>query len=144
MLTALREVPLENDIHYIRNYIELQRLRLSNRVSIDFQVNGLEPGQQIAPMLLISFIENAFKHGISYTQPSSISIRLDLSHSDLHLTVKNPIVENDNTENKESGGLGIRNVTRRLQLLYPGKHQLEITRESRHYIVQLYLNLAHD
>lgn len=142
--SGAREVPLENDIHYIRNYIELQRLRLSNRVSIDFQVNGLEPGQQIAPMLLISFIENAFKHGISYTQPSSISIRLDLSHSDLHLTVKNPIVENDNTENKESGGLGIRNVTRRLQLLYPGKHQLEIARESRHYIVQLYLNLAHD
>lgn len=142
--SSAREVPLANDIQYIRNYIELQRLRLSNRVTIDFRVQGDLNHLSIAPMLLISFIENAFKHGISYSQASIIQIQLTVENNRLTMAVINPMIESEESGNTERGGLGLPNVTRRLAILYPGRHQLTVRRENQQHIVQLTLNLAHD
>jgi len=134
------KVELARDIQYINNYIDLQRLRLSNRIQLDYSVEGDLDGLSIAPMLLISFIENAFKHGISYTQPGSILIRIRTGEQGLHLLVHNPLVEK---EGFVPGGLGLKNVTRRLALLYPGRHKLDIIRTPDAHIVNLKLDLSH-
>lgn len=134
------KVPLSKDIEYINNYIALQRLRLSDRISLHYAVSGNMEGVTIAPLLLISFIENAFKHGISYTQPSSTHIDISIFETTLTLCVTNPIVEKDSFA---PGGLGLKNVKRRLELLYPDRHQLEIRRDNNLHTVNLKLELLH-
>ena len=132
------KVELSRDIQYINNYIALQRLRLSNRISLHYAVSGDMEEKTIAPLLLINFIENAFKHGISYTHPSSINIDIRIFEKILTLTVTNPILEKDSFT---AGGIGLKNVTRRLELLYPGQHQLDIHHQNDQHIVDLKIEL---
>lgn len=133
------KVELAKDIQYINNYIALQRLRLSKKVTINYSVSGDMQEKRIAPLLLINFIENAFKHGISYSQPSSIDISIVIFEETLTLTVINPIIE---TDSFAPGGLGLKNVSRRLELLYAGQHQLDIHRADNQHIVNLKLELT--
>jgi len=95
----------------------------------------------IAPLLLMTFIENAFKHGISYAQSSVINIRIRVFEETLTLLVSNPLVE---TNSFAPGGLGLKNVTRRLELLYPGKFLLDIQHDDYLHIVNLKLDLKSD
>lgn len=133
------KVELSKDIQYINNYIDLQRLRLSQKIKINYSVAGNMDGKRIAPLLLISFIENAFKHGISYAQPSSIDIAIVIFEKTLTLSVTNPVTE---TDSFAPGGLGLKNVRRRLELLYADRHQLDIQRNDSLHIVNLKLELA--
>lgn len=133
------KVPLEKDIQYINNYIDLQRIRLSSKITLNYKVYGKTEGNIIAPLMLISFIENAFKHGISYSPPSVIDIDIIIFEKTLTLNVSNPLVKNDTFT---QGGLGVKNVTRRLELLYPAKHTLEISHDDSLYIVNLKLDLT--
>lgn len=133
------KVPLGDDIQYIRNYIDLQRLRLSPKVQLNFNVGGYPEGKYIAPLLLINFIENAFKHGISYSQPSIINIDIKIFEETLTLVVSNPIVERDRFA---PGGLGLRNVTRRLELLYPHQYKLLFHHSGDQYTVNLKVPLT--
>jgi LytS/YehU family sensor histidine kinase len=95
----------------------------------------------IAPLLIITFIENAFKHGISYTHASTIKIEISVFEETLTLLISNPIVErNSLTE----GGLGLKNVTRRLDPLYPGKYLLDIHHDDHLHVVNLKLDLKSD
>jgi len=137
--SGTEKVELAKDIQYITNYVDLQRLRLSSRVLVNYEVKGNLTGT-IAPLLLISFIENAFKHGISYTRSSSIHISITVFEETLTLVVENPIVEN----NSFVGGVGLKNVIRRLDLLYPQKHSLDIVDNGRLHVVNLKLNLESD
>ena len=137
--SGTEKVELAKDIQYITNYIDLQRLRLSSKVTVNYEVNGELKGI-IAPLLLISFIENAFKHGVSYTHSSSIHISITIVEETLTLLVENPIVEN----NSFVGGVGLKNVIRRLDLLYPQKHSLDIVDNGRLHVVNLKLNLKSD
>lgn len=139
--TGEEKVPLEKDIRYITNYIALQRMRLSEKITIRYEVTGSIQGQTIAPLLLIAFIENAFKHGISYTQPSSVMISIAVFEKTLTLQVSNPVLKSDTFA---QGGVGLKNVTRRLDLLYPGKYQLDISRQDNHYTVNLKIDLESD
>lgn len=134
------KVELAKDIQYINNYIDLQRLRLSPKITLHYTVQGDVQHKKIAPLLLINFIENAFKHGISYTQASTININILIFEKTLTLSVTNPIVEKDSFV---VGGLGIKNVTRRLALLYPDQHNLTIHSGDDLHIVTLKLNLDH-
>lgn len=136
--SAEEKVPLEKDIAYINNYIALQQMRLSSKVTIHYSVKGQQNGYTIAPLLLISFIENAFKHGISYTQASVIHIEISVFEKTLTLRVSNPLIK---TNTFAEGGLGLKNVMRRLDLLYPGKHQLDISQTGDLYIVHLKIDL---
>ncbi|MDF2379863.1 sensor histidine kinase [Nostoc ellipsosporum NOK] len=138
--SAEDQVDLERDIQYINNYIELQRLRLSSKIQLNYSVSGDMTGKKIAPMLLISFIENAFKHGISYTQASSIDIQIFIFEETLTLTVVNPLIE---TDSFAPGGLGLRNAGRRLELVYPERYELTVKRENDQHIVHLKLKLYH-
>jgi len=138
--SGTEKVELKKDIQYISNYIDLQRLRLSSKVTIQYAVQGDPGNYYIAPLLLISFIENAFKHGISYTRPSLVQIWITVAEEALTLFVQNPVIE----KNSFASGLGLKNATRRLELLYPQKHSLNITKEEGLYIVKLKLDLRDD
>lgn len=135
------KVELAKDIEYINNYIDLQKIRLSSKITIDYSVTGQLQGYKIAPMLLITFIENAFKHGISYTNASTIKIALTVFEKTLTLTVGNPIIEKNSFA---AGGLGLKNVMRRLDLLYPGKYLLDVYNDDSLHVVNLKLNLSND
>ncbi len=130
------EVPLAGEIDYIRNYLELERLRKS-QAEIDFQVGGEVAGVWVAPLLFLPFVENAVKYGLPAEEAGKVEIRLQAADG-LHFQVKNKILK---TPKKSVGGLGLENVRRRLALLYPGKHRLEIRQEEGEYLVSLFLDL---
>ena len=135
------KVPLEMDILYLNNYIDLQRMRLSSKVNIHYNVEGQLEGNTIAPLLLITFIENAFKHGISYTKASVINISISIFEKTLTLLVSNPVTESNSFAN---GGVGLKNVARRLELLYAGNYLLDIVHNDHLHIVNFKLNLKSD
>lgn len=129
-------VPLEKEINYIENYIELQKLRLGNTVGLHYEVTGKMESKQIAPLILISFVENAFKHGVNAEEDSLIAIKLHVETDSLRLEVKNNIVKS-NLEYAEKSGLGIENTKTRLSLLYPNKHELIIQDKGKTFEVAL-------
>lgn len=138
----LDRIPLDKEIEYLRNYIQLQRMRIDETHDIDIRVHIQEPNQAlfIAPMLLTPFVENAFKHGISFRTHSWIHITLTLDDTRLYLKVHNsrhPKLANDPEETKP--GLGLDNVRKRLDLIYPGRHQLEIQQSEQDYFASLTL-----
>ncbi len=135
------KVELSKDIQYLNNYIDLQKIRLSSKVKIDYQVNGETSGKRIAPLLLITFVENAFKHGISYINSSTITIHIRIFEQTLTMLVSNPVIEPSSFVH---GGLGLKNVTRRLDLLYPSKYCLDIAYDDHLHIVNLKINLNGD
>lgn len=134
-------VPLSKEIDYIKNYVSLQKFRLDDTVLIDFDINGNLSNKQIAPLILISFIENAFKYGVNPEQKSLIKIKISMENVDLILHVSNNKVRINHLE-ESSGGIGINNTRTRLQLLYPGKHQLTIHDNIVNFVIDLKINLS--
>jgi sensor histidine kinase YesM len=131
------KVPLTDEIEYLISYIKLQQLRFSEPNFIEFNTEGNPDGLMIAPMLFISFIENAFKHGNKKVVPPGINIYIKIADRKVELFVMN-YLGNDESDNKDSNnGIGLENVRRRLELLYPGGHTLEINERDGKYIVQL-------
>lgn len=134
-------IPLWRELEYIENYIDLQRSRLGNTAVIDFAVDAdNEAAANIAPLVLISFIENAFKYGVNPEVPSAIFVRITVSKNLLNLLVHNSKVAVP--QDVFSSGIGISNTRERLELLYPGKHQLNITEDVHNYQVNLSINLV--
>jgi len=135
-------VSLEKELNYISNYIELQRIRLTPNVKLIYECEGNRFDKKIAPLVLIPFIENAFKHGVNSEENSEIEIKINITDTELELMVKNNCVTSDtNTLNKS--GLGIENTRQRLSLLYPESHKLDITEINHCFIVRLKLSI-HD
>lgn len=131
------KVSLDKEVEYLQSYIELQHLRISDQVKIIFNIEG-EPGRyMIEPLLLIPFVENAFKHGISYYENSNIEINLVLGEKELHFAVSNNIVKHKDETLESGSGIGLKNVMRRLELLYPGRHELLIEDNGSNYRVDL-------
>lgn len=139
--SAAEKIPLIQDLEYISNYIDLQQLRLSKNITIHYDVTGPVNGLSIAPLLLITFIENAFKHGISYTAPSEIKIAIAVTGNDLSLTVGNAITQ---SSRESTGGVGLINARRRLDVIYPGRHLLDVIENDHLYIVNLKIELDHE
>ncbi|MEP7264949.1 MAG: sensor histidine kinase [Bacteroidota bacterium] len=132
-------VPLEKEIIYIKNYIELQKIRLGNTATVQLEITDDNSGSSITPLLLIPFIENAFNHGVNPEENSTIRIQLRINKSVLHLTVFNLKVKR--ASHAVSTGLGIENARMRLQLLYPDKHQLQIISNHTEYQVDLTIQI---
>lgn len=132
-------VPLQKEVEYIRDYIDLQRLRLSNKVQLDFSVLGNTDGKMIAPLILMTFVENVFKYGISNHEPSLIKIRITAEENEIVFFCQNKISATPNMA--ESTGIGISNTKKRIEHLYPGKHLLSINSDNGLYTVQLALQL---
>ena len=118
-------VSLSKELEYIRNYIELQQLRLSEKVKLQFEVEGSTDGRQVAPFLLIPFVENAFKYGVNAEEDSDIQIRISIGDKALDLQVFNKKVFLRKDKNEQTG-IGINTTRQRLALLYPGRHKLII------------------
>ena len=132
------KVDLAKELQYLENFIELQKIRFGDKAYIDFKVKGIVGHQQIVPLLLIAFIENAFKHGIANDPLRPIRLLIDVDEAHLHFFIQN----RKHTNNKdEAGGIGLNNVKRRLNLLYPGKYNLDIKNEAETYTVELSLIL---
>jgi hypothetical protein len=144
-------VPLKEEIGYMENYIELERMRLNEDVPIAFEVReedgdlaGQLPnldGYRIAPLILITFLENAFKHGISNggRGKSWITVQLTVNDGDLHYRVQNGKVSRAEKTVPDASGIGLTNVRRRLALVYPDKHELAIRETEDTYTVDLHL-----
>ncbi len=133
-------VLLEDEINYISNFIELQKLRLDRSVKLEYYMLDYIPSLRIAPMLLIPFIENAFKHGVNSEQKSRIKIEISLNKTEFQLTVVNNKVSVQQ-ELSERSGLGIINTSHRLNLIYPSKHLLVINETEKEFFVSLHINL---
>jgi len=136
--------PLSREFAFIDDYIELMKLRVQSSSNVQYTRDEAVPDYPIAPMLLLPFVENAFKHGIDASQQSEIKIHAGLSDGALKLHVENHIFPVQNVAGAESGGIGLTNTRRRLDLLYPEKHRLEIHTDERANIhtVNLTINLA--
>lgn len=137
-------IPLSREVEYLRNYISLQRLRTesSDTVKIQTEIQEQTENIQIAPMLLIPFVENAFKHGISFREPSPLNITLEVKDNILHFDVyNNKHSKKENDPEKDKSGIGLVNVRQRLQLQYPDKHDLFIRETSREFFIHLTVTL---
>ena len=133
-------VPLENEVNFVTNFIDLQRVRLTDKVTVAFTTEGNISNQQIAPLLFIPFIENAFKYGVSTKENSIIKITIKATDSEVHLFTSNTIVKADNGI-LDNTGIGINNVKRRLDLLYPDKYNLLITHDNTQFFVTLVITI---
>ncbi len=129
-------VPVANEIEYLNSFIELQQLRITQRKYVDIKVLGAMENRTIAPMLLIPFVENAFKHGDKNREPGII-IRLNLLDDRLIFTVENFLRKNNTNTPEDSGGFGLENIKRRLGLLYPDKHELKINLTDETFKIEL-------
>lgn len=136
------EVLLEKEIGFMRNYIGLEQLRYGDRLDMSVQISGDYQNKLIAPLLLVPFLENAFKHGTS-EQLEQAWMHLDLSVQDNTLKFK-LINSREVTEHDEHyvGGIGLQNVRKRLQLLYPGRYDLRTVPEAETFMVMLTLELS--
>jgi two-component sensor histidine kinase len=133
-------VSLEKEIDYIRSYIELQQIRFGTFIDFNCSINGDPKNKMIAPLILIPFIENAYKHGVNAEDNSIIRIRIDIEEEMLSMYVMNNKVHIHRSEELKSG-LGVDNTQNRLKMLYPGKHHLEIKDDRKEYSVTLSIRL---
>jgi sensor histidine kinase YesM len=135
------KVPLGKEIEYMENYISLERLRLNNQIPINFELKGNTENVWIAPLIFITFLENAFKHGVSNNNPKAwVNISIELIDGQCIYMVENSKLE-AGIEEHEKSGIGLQNVQRRLELSYPGKHQLTMENKQDRYVVRLKLTL---
>jgi LytS/YehU family sensor histidine kinase len=137
-------VALEREVQYLHNYVDLQRMRLADDVVISFVTEGQLQGKLIEPMLLIPFVENAFKHGVSYQHASVIAFTLQVADNALLFTVHNRCFETASATPDPASGIGLQNIQQRLQLLYPGRHRLHIHQTDDEFLVNLSLQFPHD
>ncbi|MGF7039919.1 sensor histidine kinase [Mucilaginibacter lappiensis] len=135
---------LSQEIAFIKDYISLMELRLTDKVTVTFNLPDTINGTTVAPMIFLPFVENAFKHGISATLPSSIFISIEQHANQLELIVRNSIFKENNANLEENKGIGLTNTIRRLDLLYHNKYDLLINEDTatNTYSVHLTLNLS--
>ncbi len=132
---------LSKEIEYLKNYIELQQLRFGEDVDVQLQIDKEYPDCYIEPMLLIPFVENAFKHGIGMVRKPFIKIFIGVKEQQLYFSVCNSYNKHNQSKDKNSG-IGLDNVKNRLQLLYPGKYDLSIKDKNDVFSIVLKLDLA--
>lgn len=137
-----KQVPLEREVQYIQNYLDLERLRQPKGADIQFVTEGLISHQMIAPLIFVPFLENSFKHGLNHHTRGGGYVHLHLKVEGEQLMF---FIENNKPDPppppSSSGGIGLANVRQRLDLLYPGKYTLEIQDEPLRYAVTLRMTL---
>lgn len=130
-------ISLEKEINYLKSYNSLQKLRFKDPKFVKFTIEGNCVGKTIAPMLFIPFVENAFKHGLKNVKSPGIDIKLKCEKNSINFEVVNYIDENLEFSKDKTPGIGLANTKRRLELLYPGKHEFSIKRNNGNYIASL-------
>lgn len=137
------QVPLTKEIEYMQNYVSLERLRLNDQIPISFSISGTTEGVLISPLIFITFLENAFKHGVSNNDKNAfVKLSLTLSGKQCVYTVENSKLPSTKPEAQEKSGIGLQNVKRRLDLSYPDRYTLETEDKPDRYTVRLTITLA--
>lgn len=134
---STEKVMLEKETDYLFSFIELQSLRLKQKDFVKFNLKGHTNNKKIAPMLLIPFVENAFKHCDKKANPPGIEINLIATDDKIYFEVRNKVPHDSQTGAPVQGGIGLTNVKRRLQLIYPSTHELQIEDTGNEYIIKL-------
>ncbi|WP_443946892.1 sensor histidine kinase [Pedobacter sp. AW1-32] len=144
--TANNITPLKREIDFINDYIELMKLRLDAQTKVNFHFPVNIVNHPITPMLLLPFVENAFKHGVSNVHPGTIEIQIEQDGNILELHVTNKIVQHKGQDiiDDSLNGIGLANTTRRLELLYKGKYTLAVNEKEHpdYYIIHLKMSLS--
>lgn len=138
-------VPLDKELTYLSNYISLEKIRLEDRTKIRFDINGSTSDKQFAPMLLIVFVENAFKHLGHKNGEEEVLVCIDVLGDELAFSCSNTYAKDNPVGvplEKGKSGIGLANAKKRLRFLYPEKHQLSIIKDASHFNVDLKINLA--
>ncbi|WP_316798915.1 sensor histidine kinase [Pedobacter frigidisoli] len=131
-------VSLSKEVDYLTNYIELQKIRFKDGAFIELTLNGEIDDQKIVPLMLISFVENAFKHGVVTDPENPVKINIIANQKILHFSV----INKKNQQNKDAqGGVGLTNVERRLQLIYPDRYKLNVVNSATHYTCELMIDI---
>jgi sensor histidine kinase YesM len=139
--TTQELVLLSNEVDFIKNYIELQQVRLTEKTTVSFSAEGLIDEKIVAPLVFIPFVENAFKYGISTKSSSHIDIKIEALENKIQFYSSNYIVPSENNM-MENTGIGINNVKRRLELMYPGKYVLTNETKDNYYHVHLEISTS--
>jgi len=127
-------VPVSSELHYIRQFIDLQQIRMKDTMYLDFSVSGNMEKYKIAPLLLIAFVENIFKHGVLNDKEEPATVRLKIADGNFIFYSRNKI--NYNIKDI-AGGIGLSNVKRRMELLYPNRHHFEVIKGETHFSIHL-------
>ena len=135
--TTDSKVPLRDEVTHLYNYIELHQIRYENQLNIDFKTSGHFEGMRIPPHVLITLVENAFKHGIFNANEPPLSIHLSVTDSTLYFSVVNKVNESKNGVRKESSGIGLNNIRSRLEKEYGSKSRLTYKKENGMFSVEL-------
>jgi LytS/YehU family sensor histidine kinase len=135
------KVPLEKEIEYLQSYIDLQQQRFGKNVQVNVSLQNVDDNYEIEPMLLIPFVENAFKHGTGMIEEAQITIQLKAENDKLYFTVQNKYDPSSIEIKDKTSGIGLTNVKRRLNLLYGNKQDLLITQKDNWFAISLQLNL---
>ncbi|TDO22443.1 sensor histidine kinase [Pedobacter duraquae] len=133
-------IALNTEVEYLKNYVDLQLLRYGDTVKLNMYISGHLEQYRIEPMLLIPFVENAFKHGLSMVENPLIDIFITLTNSTLQFVVLNNISPVADMEESETG-IGLQNIKRRLELLYPGKYSLKVSTREEVFKAELIIKL---
>lgn len=138
-----KQVLLSKEVHYLHNYLDLESLRQGKNVDIKFEVRGNISEQKIAPLMFIPFLENSFKHGLNnHISKGFVDIQLEVDENKVHLFIENSKPESmPKPTHRRSGGIGLVNVRRRLELLYPNKYDLKIADNPNTYAVTMDIDL---
>jgi two-component system, LytTR family, sensor kinase len=139
--TDEQKVPLEKEVEYLQSYIDLQKQRFGKNVTTHTCFSESDGNYSIEPMLLIPFVENAFKHGTGLIEHAEINIELKAKNDVLHFTVRNKYNHQSEEQKDKTSGIGMSNVERRLNLLYAKNHSLLITNKDGWFTISLQLNL---
>jgi sensor histidine kinase YesM len=134
------KVPLELELEYLVRYVELQKIRLSSNIDVQMTMEGDPKPYVIPPMILVPFIENSFKYGVSSHENGVIRIDVKIDGGCLTLMVSNPVFTG--REKTDTFGIGIQNTQQRLNLIYSGRHKLVISNNGKVFLVNLEISLA--
>ncbi len=140
------KIKIEKELSYLKDYTDLQRLRLNTNCSVKFDCQEEVKNFSIHPLLLIPFVENSFKHLSHYSNGKSNQVQISISRSNGHVNfaVRNTTEGTQTTALNKNGGIGLANVKKRLELLYPGKHDLKVEEKEDWYSVNLTLPVNED
>ena len=138
--TDNQKVALSDELEIMHSYIELQKLRLTKKVTVVYEIDGNANLLKIEPLLMLPLIENAFKYGADNVTTSSIEIKIEIKDSNIDFVAKNDIVSQPSAK-EEGSGLGLVNLRKRLELLYPNKSKLDIHQTEKHFEARLELEL---
>ena len=135
------KVQLSKEMEYLQSYIDLQMLRFGDDVKLSSDIQKVIPSAFIEPMLLIPFVENAFKHGVVMISKPEIELRFNATDTELKFSVRNKFNDKAVEEKDKNSGIGLNNVERRLNLLYKNRHELKVNKNAGWFSVELSLKL---